>query len=409
MKILIVNKFLYPNGGSETYIFEIGKYLTSQGHEVQYFGMEHAGRIVGNKAGAYTPDMDFHGSKLSKLTYPFKIIYSKEARTKIRCVLDDMQPDVVHLNNINFQITPSVIDEIRAYEKQTGRRVRIIFTAHDYQWICPNHMMNIPSSGQNCDACVGGCYNNCTKNRCIHGSLIKSLLGTIEAKLYKKRKTYGLVDEIICPSEFLYKQFIRDEILASVRPVVRHNFLIKEEDYDRVCALDKQDYVLYFGRFSKEKGIETLIQAMKQLPDIRFIVAGKGPLEDKLEDIPNVSNVGFKSGEELHKLIREAAFSIYPSQWYENCPFSVMESIAYGTPVLGARIGGIPELIEEGYTGALFESGSVEALTSAIRILWNDKTGLADMSDNCLKNEFDTVESYCDWLLARYQPTTSSI
>ncbi len=113
MKILFVNKFLYPNGGSETYIFKLGEALTARGHEVEYFGMEHEGRCVGNRVNAYTSDMDFHNaSKLTKLTYPLKTIYSTEARKKIRLVLDDFKPDVVHLNNFNYQLTPSIILEI---------------------------------------------------------------------------------------------------------------------------------------------------------------------------------------------------------------------------------------------------------------------------------------------------------
>lgn len=107
------------------------------GHEVQYFGMEHEGRVVGNHAESYTSDMDFHGTGMQKLLYPFKILYSTEARRKIRSVLADFQPQVVHLNNINFQITPSIIDEIMSWDSQ----IKIVYTAHDYQWICPNHMM----------------------------------------------------------------------------------------------------------------------------------------------------------------------------------------------------------------------------------------------------------------------------
>ena len=131
MKVLIVNKFLYPNGGSETYIFRIGKQLQKMGHEVQYFGMEHEGRIVGNHAESYTSDLDFHTGKLSRLFYPFQIIYSREARKKIRAVLDDFEPDVVHLNNFNFQLTPSILYEIDSYRKDTGRKVKIVFTATD--------------------------------------------------------------------------------------------------------------------------------------------------------------------------------------------------------------------------------------------------------------------------------------
>jgi len=404
MKILIVNKFLYPNGGSETYIFEIGKELEKLGHEVQFFGMEHKGRIVGNKVEAYTSDMDFHTGKMAKLLYPFKILYSFEAKKQIRKVLDDMKPDVVHLNNINFQITPSIIDEICDYRKQTGRAVKIISTAHDYQWVCPNHMMRIPSADVNCDKCIGGKNVNCSKNKCIHNSKVKSMLGTIEANLYRMKKTYTKVDRIICPSEFLYNQFCRDEILKGKdnnRLVAKHNFFIKSEDYDKVRALPKKEFVLYFGRYAKEKGMGSLISAVKNLPEIPFVFAGSGPLEAELNGIDNVENKGFLSGEELHSLIRQAKFSIYPSEWYENCPFAVMESISYGTPVLGADIGGIPELIntENKPNGRLFVSGDADALTEAIFTLWNDEKLQKTMEDNCAGNDYDTVESYVKWLV----------
>jgi hypothetical protein len=132
MKILLINKFLYPNGGSETYIFKLGQQLTDMGHEVQYFGMEHEGRIVGNRVEAYTSDMDFHGgSKLAKLTYPIKTIYSSEARKKLRLVLEDFRPDVCHLNNFNYQLTPSIILEIRKWSKDC----KILYTAHDLQLV----------------------------------------------------------------------------------------------------------------------------------------------------------------------------------------------------------------------------------------------------------------------------------
>lgn len=400
MKILIVNKFLYPNGGSETYIFEIGKQLEKLGHEVQFFGMEHKGRVVGNNVNAYTSDMDFHTGKLAKVLYPFKILYSFEARKQIRKVLDDMQPDVVHLNNINFQITPSIIDEICKYRKQTKKQVKIVFTAHDYQWICPNHMMRIPSKDCNCDCCVGGKTGSCIKNNCIHGSKIKSILGAMEAGLYKFKKTYNKVDVIIAPSEFLGRQFKRNPILSKCNIVTRHNFIIKSEDYDQIMQLDKKDYVLYFGRYSKEKGMGSLLNAVKQLPEIPFVFAGSGPLEAELKNIDNVENRGFLGGSELHALIRQARFSIYPSEWYENCPFAVMESVSWGTPVIGANIGGIPELIETDVlpTGVLFASGDSDALSEAIFKLWNDDNKQKEMEQNCINHKYETVDEYVDWL-----------
>ena len=204
MRYLMVNKFLHPNGGSETYIFKLGEALVKKGHEVQYFGMEHHGRIVGNKAESYTSDMDFHGgSKLKKLTYPLKTIYSSEARKKIRAVLDDFKPDVVHLNNFNYQLTPSIILEIVKWRKEASRKCKILFTAHDYQLLCPNHMFNNPATHENCEKCIGGRFGNCIKGKCIHGSAAKSVVGAMEAEFWKLKGTYKYIDKIICCSEFM--------------------------------------------------------------------------------------------------------------------------------------------------------------------------------------------------------------
>ena len=203
MKILIVNKFLYQNGGSETYIFRIGEQLTAMGHEVQYFGMEHEGRIVGNRVESYTSDMDFHSGKIGRLLYPFKIIYSAEAAKKIRRVLDDFEPDAVHLNNFNFQLTPSILYAVRRYRRETGRNTRIVFTAHDSQLVCPNHLMQRYITGERCTECIGGSPWNCAKYKCIHGSFARSLLGSVEAWIYRRLKTYRLIDVAICPSKFL--------------------------------------------------------------------------------------------------------------------------------------------------------------------------------------------------------------
>lgn len=399
MKILMINKFLYPNGGSETYIFNLGKALEEHGHEVQYFGMEHKGRIVGNRVNAYTSDMDFHGgSNLAKLTYPIKTIYSKEARVQIRKVLDDFKPDVCHLNNFNYQLTPSIILEIVKWRRETRHRCRIIFTAHDYQLVCPNHMLNNPNTHENCEKCLGGHFMNCTKGKCIHGSTAKSLVGTMEAEYWNRRGTYRYIDKLICCSEFMKRKMDTNPVFKP-KTIAMHNFIDKVEWKDT----PKKDYVLYFGRFSEEKGIDTLIKVCKEIPDVQFIFAGKGPLEDSVKGVSNIKNVGFQKGAALEKLIREARFSIYPSEWYENCPFSVMESQMYGTPVLGANIGGISELIQNGKTGELFESGNATDLKVKIQKLWDDKELCRKYSENCRDISFDTVDEYYDKIMRLYR------
>lgn len=366
MKILMINKFLHPNGGAETYVFKLGGYLASQGHEVQYFGMEQEGRAVGNRVNAYTSAMDFHGgSRLEKLLYPIKTIYSSEARRKIRLVLEDFQPDVCHLNNFNYQLTPSVILEIRKWEKQSGKKCRILYTAHDYQLVCPNHMCRNPVTNENCEECLGGHFGSCFKGRCIHGSRAKSLIGAVEGYFWNRLGVYRQIDTILCCSHFMKTKLDTNPVFAE-KTVVLHNFA----DPVKPKPVRKKDYILYFGRYSREKGIETLVRAAKELPSIPFVFAGSGPLEGLLEGIPNIQNAGFQTGEALETLIREARFTVCPSEWYENCPFSVMESQIYGTPVLGAGIGGIPELI---HGGALFESGNGAELKEKIAKMWEGR------------------------------------
>ena len=401
MNILFVNKFLFPNGGSETYIFKLGEYFVKQGHRVEYFGMEHEGRCVGNSVNAYTSDMDFHGgSKLSKITYPIKTIYSMEARKKIRLVLDDFKPDVVHLNNFNYQLTPSIIIEIKNYEKETGKKISIIYTAHDYQLVCPNHMMNNPNTHENCEKCASGKFINCTKGKCIHGSTAKSAIGTLEATYWKMRKTYQYIDKIICCSELMKTKMDLNPLFKN-KTIAIHNFIENVEWKD----IEKKDYVLYFGRFSKEKGIGTLIEVCKKLPNIQFVFAGSGQLEDEIEKIPNIKNVGFHTGNKLEILIREARFSVYPSEWYENCPFSVMESQTYGTPVIGANIGGIPELIQNDITGLLFQSGSEQDLAEKISYLWENKDKNEKMHESCKNVNFYKIKEYYEKIFGVYEAT----
>jgi glycosyltransferase involved in cell wall biosynthesis len=377
MKILVVNKFLYNKGGSETYMFNLFGYMEKLGHQVDYFGMEDPDNIVGNSAAQYVPNIDFGGSILKKAIYPFRIIYSVQARKKIGKVIKNFRPDVIHLNNYNYQITPSILYEIKKYN------LPVIQTLHDPQLVCPYHRLYNYREKRNCEKCRDGKFINCILHRCIDNSFAKSLMGAAESYIYRFLGTYSIVDTFICPSEFLKQKIISMNVnISRDKFIVLHNFT-------NLCIMEynanTKPYVLYFGRISAEKGIRTLIKAGKELPEINFVFVGSGDIEHELDGIDNIEFVGFKSGEELKKIISEAKFSIYPSEWYENCPMSVLESQMYGTPVIGANIGGIPELIEDKFDGLLFRSGDADDLKDKIKYLYENEEVLKQYSIRCLE------------------------
>lgn len=395
MNILMVNKFLWPKGGAETYLIRLGENLKTMGHRVDYFGMDSPERTVGNRVDAYTGYMDFHsGSPWEKLGYSLRVIYSGDARRKIRRVLEAFQPDVCHLNNFNYQLTPSILLEIRKWERETGHSCKILYTAHDYQLVCPNHLCYDPGREAPCEKCLGGNYLHCIRCRCIHGSRLRSVLGAAEGFFWRAMGTYRQIDTVICCSRFLKDRLDRNPALAG-KTVVLHNFAETVPDMPQ----KKGDYILYFGRYEPEKGVADLLQAAKELPDIFFRFAGSGSLKGAMEEISNVQDLGYLSGEDLRKLIRQARLTVCPSRWYENCPMSVLESLSLGTPVLGAGIGGIPELILPGVTGDLFESGNVAALTEKLSALWNDRGLIETMAENCRKTFFDTPRTYAERFL----------
>ena len=397
MKILMVNKFLYPRGGSESYMLYLGEHLKKLGHEIEYFGMYDENNTVGNSIGKYTQNMDFHSKGLARFLYPFKIIYSREAKKKIMQVIDDFKPDIVHMNNINFQLTPSIIYGI----KKKG--IPLVQTVHDYQMICPNHLLYNFDKNTPCEKCVKGSHINCIKNKCIHGSGVKSILGVIEANLYSLLKTYKKVDLFVCPSNFLENKLLSAKGYYTGKTKTIHNFIDKEKfsNTDR-----KEDsYIVFIGRLSKEKGIEYIAKTAKLLPDYTFVIAGNGPDEGMLKDIDNVKLAGFVTGNELTELMGNAKVLLLPSVCYENCPLSILEAHSMGVPVVTMNSGGMAELVKDGVTGTLVNEPTPECIASKIKETIENEEYYQTLRENC-KNESDnilSVESYCDILIGEYE------
>jgi len=359
MKILMVNKFLYPRGGSESYMLKLSQELKSQGHEVEYFGMFDEKNTVGNSLGLYTTNMDFHSKGTQRFLYPFKIIYSREAHKKIGKVLDDFKPDIVHMNNINFQLTPSIIYAVKK------RNIPLVQTVHDYQMICPNHLLYSFNETKPCDRCIKGSKWNCLKFNCIHDSKVKSLLGVIEAKFYSFLKTYKKVDLYICPSRFLENKLLSASDIYLGKTFTIHNFIEKNNILAKTDC--ENPYVVFVGRLSKEKGVELLANTAKILPDINFVVAGTGPDDEVLKNIPNVTLKGFVTGKELTDLMANAKLLIAPSVCYENNPLSILEAHSMGVPVVTMNYGGMAELVEDGKTGVLASAPTPESVAEAVK------------------------------------------
>ena len=396
MKILMVNKYLYYKGGAETYALKVGKYLEEQGNELQYFGMYSSKNIVKNDLNLYTQEMDFHTKKLSRILYPFKIIYSFEAKRKIKNIIKSFKPDVIHLNNINFQLTPSIIEIAKKLE------IPVVQTVHDYQMICPNHLLFNPNTNQICEKCINSNKKHCIKNKCIHNNKIKSIIGYIENYIYTKiLKTYSKVDKYICPSEFLESKLIEANPIYKGKTIAIHNYI----ELNEITNYEKEDYVLFFGRLSEEKGFKMFLEICKELENIKFKVAGTGPLESICKDIPNVEYVGFKTGKDLEEIIAKAKFSVYPSIWYENCPLSILESESLGTPVITANYGGMKELVEDGKTGILVDRMEKNDLKKSISNLYNEDSKVKEMSQNCIdaRNSMISMEEYCRNLIGIYK------
>lgn len=385
MKILLVNKFHYLKGGSEKYYFELAELLKEHGHEVAFFSMQDEKNIKTDCKEYFVEPIDLNnGSKLKALD----VIYSKKNKKKMEEALDDFKPDIVHLNNFQRQLSASIIKPIKK------RNIPIVYTAHDLQAICPAITM-LDNDKNICEKCMGGKYLNCIKKKCNKGSRLKSIIGALEGYYYRYNKIYTKrIDFIITPSEFCKNKMVEDGIDKNKIKVL-HNFV----DIKQYNVKTKDDgYILYFGRLSKEKGIINLIKAFKEIQIGKLYIAGEGPEKNNIEIFINenklqneIKLLGYLNAEQIKEKIKNCKFVIVPSICYENCPYSVLETLAIGKPILGANIGGIPELVKDSDTGLTYKYDNIEDLKLKIIQLYDDEKMLKKYADNAKKN---VIEKY---------------
>ncbi len=347
----------HVTGGSDNYYFELERLLNNHGHQIIPFCAKSSHNRPSPFEEYFPDSIDSQNASVFDAA---KFVYSREAKQKLGRLLDDKPVDIAHLHIYYGKLTSSILGELKK------RNIPIVQTLHEYKIMCP--VYTCISNGKICEACQGKEFWHCTLKRCNRGSLIRSFASTIESYTSKWLGATEHVDHFIGVSEFLTKKMLQIGIPENkIRTI--HNFV----DCSRFePATEPGRYILYFGRLERVKGIYTLLDAIEQLPSVNCIIAGSGPEDGPLREsivsrgLSNVELVGFKSGKALHELIRGSMCTVLPSEWYENCPMSILESFALGRPVIGTNIGGIPELISNSEDGILIDVANANDLAAAI-------------------------------------------
>ena len=359
-RILLVNKFYYPRGGDCVVTLNTQALLQSKGHEVAVFSMQYPENIESEWSKFFASEVDFSGGMKRKMAAVKRTLGMGDIKQSFARMLNDFKPDVVHLHNIHSYISPVVA----RLAKQRG--CRVVWTLHDYKLLCPSYACL--RNGSPCELCFTGKLNVLTK-RCMKGSLPASAIAWMEALKWNRRRLENDVDAFICPSRFMAQKMEQ----GGFDPAKLHvlcNFVdpVKMQSFESLPIDEREPYYCYVGRLSQEKGIATLLEVAQSLP-FALKVAGSGPLEQTLKEkyggVNHIEFMGRLDATQVSHLLSHATCSVTPSECYDNNPLSVIESLCAGTPVVGAEIGGIPELIEN-RNGVTFAWGNDTELKQAI-------------------------------------------
>lgn len=380
MKVLMVHKFYFIEGGAERYLFNLSGLLTKHGVEVVPFAMHHPRNVPTPYAryfvSHFDPDVTLGRLDLrTGLRAVVRVIYSLEARRAIERLIEDERPDIAHVHGVYHHLSPSVLFALKRHG------IPVVFTLHEYKILCPSYLF-LNRHGEICELCGGKRFWHPLKERCMKGSFAASALVSAEAYIHRFLRTYRrTVDLYVSPSRFLRDKMIQYGFAPD--KVIWLPYTIPIHEY--VPSFQAGNYFTYVGRLSREKGVQLLIEAMTEVVGAELYVCGTGRLEEQLKRwvaarrLRNVRFLGHLASEQLRAVMRASMFTVVPSVVYDNSPLAVYESFALGKPVAGAHIGGIPELIEAGQDGVLFEPNNRVDLVRAINLLLSDRQRLEAM------------------------------
>lgn len=394
MKVLLINKFLYPKGGDASITFSIGELLKEKGNEVYFWGMEDLRNVKLPYSEYFISNIDYYKemSLIDKIRLACQIIYSFNAKKQLKKMLEIIKPDIIHLHSIAHQISPSILHTIKKLH------IPVVMTLFDYKLVCP--YWYLLRRTKPCEKCRNGKYFWCFIHRCTMGSYLKSFINTLEMYIHHKFfHIYSLIDIFISPSRFLINKMQKMGFLRRIYYFCNY-FNLREYIPDYTYS---EKNLCYFGRISEEKGLYDLVDAVKGM-NIRLKIIGRGRFFDSLvkklkkEKINNIKLMGFLERKQLLKEVSKSMFIILPSRCYENNPISILESFALGKPVIGSRIGGIPELVKDHHTGLTFKPGNCKDLKDKINYLINKPEEVVRMgkkSREFVEKLLNPDENYC--------------
>jgi len=403
MRILQVNKFYYRKGGADIHFLDLSDLLAKRGHKIIPFSMESEKNLSSPFAKYFVSHVDLSKPKFSLGGFKAigRMFYSFEAKRKVNKLIKDEKPDLVHIHNIYHQISPSILPVFKKY------KLPVVMTIHDYKLICPNYKLFV--NGKVCERCKKYKFYNAVLHKCLKNSFLASWIACKEMYFHKILRIYEKnIDLYISPSQFVKDKLAEWGFDKNKIKILSH--FINPNEFQP--NYESENYILYFGRLSVEKGVDILLEAMgKVQSNLKLKIAGTGPEEKKLKNmakklrLKNVEFLGYKEKGELIKLAQKSKFVIMPSIWYEVFGLSILESFALGKPVVGSNIGAIPELIKEGKTGLLFEPGNSRQLADKIDKLNCQADNMVEMGKNARKMVEDKfgIEEYYEKIKEIYK------
>ncbi|MEI7473274.1 MAG: glycosyltransferase [bacterium] len=407
MKILFINNFFSEYGGTETVMYEQAVKLREKGHEVLFFATDKKPFLEKEyEFSSYFPKFTNYRSKkvLLNIFNIIKPFYNFEAQRKLNKFLKVTKPDVIHCHNIYYHLTPSILKVCKK------NNIPVVMTINDTRLICPAGTL-LQEGKIYCDEELCSSYKNpfyCVLYECKNGKFLQSLIVAVEAYFVKKFKFYNAVSAFVCPSmallELAKRSGFEKKKLRLLHNFIPDSYILNKHIYTQ------QDYFLYAGRISEEKGVNDLILAFEKLPDIPLRIAGSGPEEIELrlyceqKQLKNIQFIGSLNKEELTEQYQNCIALLQPSVWFETFGMSILEAFACGKPVIANDRGAISELVERRVTGLLLHSHNTDLLEQYIRLLWNDKEFARQMGRNARKKaENYSSENHINNLLEIYE------